>query len=82
MNGKKIFFAWLIIALIVSVNTSVQGQSMTTIILNSTPECGGTPEGEGVFEVGVQRTISVTPLDGYQFVKWVDETGAEFNSFF
>lgn len=79
MNSRKSFNVLLLVVLSLLINGKSFGQLPCTITLDSNPTCGGITSGGGAYEPGVTVNISVTPLDSYQFVNWVDANGVVYN---
>lgn len=50
------------------------------LTLNSEPEAGGTVEGSGEYQSGVDVSITASANDGYNFINWTDLTGDEVSS--
>jgi len=49
------------------------------VSLNAVPREGGTVSGAGSYSSGSTVTVTATPAEGYQFVRWI-EAGTEFST--
>jgi uncharacterized repeat protein (TIGR02543 family) len=55
-----------------------QVQFLLTLVAN--PEAGGTVDGGGLYTLDEAVTATATPNEGWAFVNWTDETGAEVST--
>ena len=80
MNSRKSLNVLLAAVFFLLVSGKIFGQLQCTIKLESNPACGGITSGGGIYEPGVTVDITAAPLDGYQFVNWIDANGIVYNT--